>query len=221
MLKSIYENGLTYPSLLLGFGLCLAFGLIIACFYSWKHKTSRSFALTLAALPLITCAVILVVNDNLGAGIAVAGSFSMIRFRSVQGSGKEILAVFLTAALGMCMGAGYALMAATLCGMYMLASFLPGLIKLGSDSESQKELRISVPEALEYDGLFDDLLKKYFSSCELERVRTAEMGTVYQLTYRVVPVKSGVDKAFMDELRQRNGNLPVSLGKVPDGANEI
>ena len=223
MLDSIFAKGsLSIGNVLLVLGLAVVLGLIASLLYMKQNKNAtRSFAFTLVILPLITGTVIMVVNGNLGAGIAVAGSFSLIRFRSAQGTGQEILAVFLSASLGLCLGAGYVGIACLLLLVYALTMILLQLAHFGTGLDNQRELRISIPEALDYDGLFDDLLAAHFSSCELESVRTIEMGTVYQLIYRVVPGSSEPDKRFLDAVRMRNGNLPVSLGRIPASRNEM
>ncbi len=223
MLDSIFAKGsLSIGDVLLVLGLAVVLGLIASLLYMKQNKNAtRSFAFTLVILPLITGTVIMVVNGNLGAGIAVAGSFSLIRFRSAQGTGQEILAVFLSASLGLCLGAGYVGIACLLLLVYALTMILLQLAHFGTGLDNQRELRISIPEALDYDGLFDDLLATHFSSCELESVRTIEMGTVYQLIYRVVPGSKQPDKRFLDAVRMRNGNLPVSLGRIPAARNEM
>ena len=222
MFDSIFSNAsLTPGSVILSLTLALVLGTAASWFYTKKNLTTQSFALTVAVLPLITAAVIMVVNGNLGAGIAVAGSFSLIRFRSVQGSGQEILAVFLSASLGLCLGAGYAAVACCLLLLYVLAILLLSFFLLGAAAEKLQELRISVPEALDYSGLFDDLLNRYFKSSELVRVRTIEMGTAYQLTYHVMPLAGSDEKAFLDAARERNGNLPVSLGRIPENRDTM
>ena len=222
MFNSIFVQGsLTAGSVLLTLGLALALGFIGAWYYTRKNTATRSFAFTLALLPLITSTVILVVNGNLGAGIAVAGSFSLIRFRSVQGTGQEILAVFLAAAVGLCLGAGYAAVACLLMALWLLFHLLLSLCRFGQAGENMREVRISLPEALNYEGLLDDLFAEYFASYHLERVRTVEMGTMFQLIYRGVPKDEKSGKAFLDAVRERNGNLPVSLGLVPDARSEM
>ena len=223
MLDSIFNQGvLTIGKVLLVLGLAVVLGLIASVLYIKQNKNvTKSFAFTLVILPLITSTVIMVVNGNLGAGIAVAGSFSLIRFRSAQGTGQEILAVFLSAALGLCLGAGYVAVACLLLMIYAAAMILLQLVHFGNGLDAQRELRISVPEALDYEGLFDDILNAHFISYELEKVRTIEMGTAYQLIYRVKTGNNQPGKQFLDAVRTRNGNLPVSLGRIPEARNEM
>ena len=223
MLDSIFNQGtLSIGKVLLVLGLAVVLGLIASILYIKQNKNvTKSFAFTLVILPLITSTVIMVVNGNLGAGIAVAGSFSLIRFRSAQGTGQEILAVFLSAALGLCLGAGYVAVACLLLMIYAAAMILLQLVHFGNGLDAQRELRISVPEALDYEGLFDDILNAHFISYELEKVRTIEMGTAYQLIYRVKTGNNQPGKQFLDAVRTRNGNLPVSLGRIPEARNEM
>lgn len=223
MFNSIFVQGsLTFWSVLLTLGLALLLGFASSLYYIMKNATAtRSFAFTLALLPVITATVIMVVNGNLGAGIAVAGSFSLIRFRSVQGTGQEILAVFLAAAAGLCLGAGYAAVACLLVAVCLLAHALLSAFRFGEAAENLREVRIDLPESLDYDGLFDDLMNTYFVSGRLVRVRTVEMGTAYQLIYRGILRDAGAGRRFLDAVRERNGNLPVSLARVAETGNEM
>ena len=223
MFNSIFVKGsLTAESVLLTLGLALLLGFAGSLYYTRKNAAAtRSLAFTLALLPLVTATVIMVVNGNLGAGIAVAGSFSLIRFRSVQGSAQEILAVFLAAAVGLCLGAGYAVMACLLMLLSLAFHALLSFCRFGERGENLREVRISVPENLDYDGLFEDVMEAYFSSFELIRVRTVEMGTAYQLIYRGVQRDAGKGRLFLDAVRERNGNLPVVLGRVAEMRGEM
>ncbi len=223
MFDSIFVQGsLTAGNILIALGLALLLGFSGSLYYTRKNAAAtRSFAFTLALLPVITAAVILAVNGNLGAGIAVAGSFSLIRFRSAQGSGQEILAVFLAAAVGLCLGAGYIALACLLMALCILAHAVLSACKFGQAAENQRELRITVPESLEYDGLFDDVLDAHFVSYQLTRVRTVDMGAAYQLSYRGALRDAKAGKRFLDALRERNGNLPVALSRISDGRSEM
>ena len=223
MLNSIFIRGsLTWGSILLVLGLALLLGFAGSLYYTKKNLTAtRSFAFTLALLPLITATIIMVVNGNLGAGIAVAGSFSLIRFRSVQGSGQEILAIFLAAAVGLCLGAGYVAVACLLMVLCLAFHAVLSACKFGQAADNQREVRISIPESMDYDGLFEDLLDAHFAVHELIRVRTVEMGTAYQLIYRGVLRDPGAGKRFLDAVRERNGNLPVSLARIAEARHEM
>ena len=223
MFESLFAQGsLTVVNVLVTLGLAMLLGLMGSLYYRKQNASAtRSFALTLALLPLVTATVIMVVNGNLGAGIAVAGSFSLIRFRSVQGTGQEILAIFLAAAVGLCLGAGYAAIACLLTVLFLLFHALLSAFAFGQKAENRRELRITLPENLMYDGLFDDLLDAFFSSWDLVRVRTVEMGTAYQLIYQGAVRDTRTSKAFLDALRERNGNLPVVLGNVTNDRNEM
>ncbi|MBR6029286.1 MAG: DUF4956 domain-containing protein [Clostridia bacterium] len=223
MFNSIIAKGsLTAGSVLLTLGLAMLLGFAGAWYYTKKNAdATRSFAFTLALLPLITATVIMVVNGNLGAGIAVAGSFSLIRFRSVQGSGQEILAVFLAAAVGLCLGAGYVAVACLLMVLCLLFHAVLSACRFGQKGENQREVRITLPESLNDEGLFDDVLEKHFAPYELIRMRTVEMGAAYQLVYRGTLRDAGSGRRFLDEVRERNGNLPVVLSRVTDSHHDM
>ena len=222
MFNSIFaDGGVTTPIVIVVMIAAILMGCMISLYYTKQNRTTRSFAYTLVFLPLITATIIMVVNGNLGAGIAVAGSFSLIRFRSIQGSGQEILAVFLSAATGLCLGAGYITAALLLIALFILSHLVLTICKYGSSSERLRELKISIPESLDYEDLFDDILKEYFTDYELDHVRTIEMGTAYQLVYHVVPKESQKSRILLDTIRERNGNFPVSLGRIPDNHNEM
>ena len=223
MFDSIFITGsLTGENVLLALGLALALGFAGSLYYTKKDPTAtRSFAFTLALLPVIVATVIMAVNGNLGAGIAVAGSFSLIRFRSVQGTGKEILAIFLAAAVGLCLGAGYVAVACLLLALCVLFHAVLSACGFGRAAENLREVRVTVPESLDYDGLFDDLLNAHFSTYGLIRVRTVDMGASYQLIYRGALRDARDGKRFLDAVRERNGNLPVSLARVADTGSEL
>lgn len=191
-------------------GASIAFGLIIAFVYSFRNSTSKSFVMTLALLPAIVQVVIMLVNGSIGAGIAVMGAFNLVRFRSVPGSAKEICSIFLAMAVGLATGMGYLLLAGILvvviCAIQLIFSF----IKIGDKTSVKKELRITIPESLDYTGVFDELFEQYTKSNELVEVKTANMGSLYKLRYIVILKDQSQEKQFIDDLRCRNGNLEIS-----------
>ena len=214
MLNSIIsETGITVSSFFICTAVSLLLGLGAAFLAMYKAKYSRSFVLTLAALPAMVQIVIMMVNGNIGAGVAVAGAFGLIRFRSAPGSAKEIGLVFLATAVGLATGMGYVAVAAVFFAVIALFLLILTAAGFGAGAADERELKITIPENLDYDGLFDDLFDKYTRSAELDRVKTANMGTLYELSYKVVLRDSRQTKAFLDELRTRNGNLNIVCGK--------
>ena len=195
----------TAVSLLLGVGAALL--------SMYRSKYSRSFVLTLAALPAMVQLIIMMVNGNIGAGVAVAGAFGLIRFRSAPGSAKEIGMVFLATAIGLATGMGYVVVAAVF--FVILAAFILLLTGtgFGAGAADERELKITIPEGLDFDGLFDDLFQKYTRSASLDRVKTTNMGTLYELCYKIVLRDAHETRAFLDELRTRNGNLNIVCGR--------
>ena len=199
------------------FLLCCVFSVVLgaACagVYMFRHSYSKNFVVTLALLPLIVQMVITLVNGNLGAGIAVMGVFNLVRFRSIPGSAKDIGSVFLAMAIGLATGMGFIVLA-VLFTIIVLTPF-------GKPREPGKTLRITIPEDLEYDGVFDEVLNRYASESELTEVTTTNMGSLFQLTYQLRLRERGLEKAMIDELRCLNGNLKISLGMTPQGRETL
>ena len=214
MLDSIISgSGLSLTSFLICTAVSLILGLAVAGLCMVKNKASKSFVLALAVLPAVVQMVIMLVNGNIGAGVAVAGAFSLVRFRSASGSAREIAMIFLAMAIGLATGMGYVAAAAIFFVILALFILLPTFPRCGAGKENERSLKITIPEDLDYDGLFDDLFQRYTSSHELEKVKTSNMGTLYELEYKVVLKDEQMPRAFLDELRCRNGNLNISCGK--------
>ncbi len=214
MLQSIITStGITAPAFFLCTAVSLVLGLGAAALAMYKSRYSQSFVLTLAMLPAMVQVIIMLVNGNIGAGVAVAGAFGLIRFRSAPGSAKEIGMVFLATAIGLATGMGYVTLAAAFFAVMAAFSLLLNAVGFGAGRADERELKITIAESLDYDGLFDDLFAKYTSFAELVRVKTTSMGTLYELAYRVVLRDAHETKAFLDELRTRNGNLNIVCGK--------
>ena len=199
------------------FFLCTAVSLILglgaAALSMYKNKYSQSFVLTLAMLPAIVQLIIMLVNGNIGVGVAVAGTFGLVRFRSANGTAKEIGSIFLVMAIGLATGMGYLALAAVFFTIMAVFTLILTTVNFGAGAADERELRVTIPENLDYDGLFDDLFQKYTRSSELERVKTTNMGTLYELSYKIVLKNAHSTKAFLDELRERNGNLTIVCGK--------
>lgn len=181
--------------------------------YTYKSKYTKSFAVTLSLLPAIVCMVIMAVNGSIGAGISVAGAFSLVRFRSVPGTAKEIAAIFLAMCAGLVTGMGYlayAVLFSLIVGVLMLIyNRAPVFSRCGK--REPKSLRITIPEDLNYCEVLDPIMEKYTDSSELVAVKTTNMGSLYRLTYNIVMKDSAQEKPFIDELRCRNGNLEINL----------
>lgn len=214
MLNSILGSSLTVSSFLICTAVSLVLGIATALVCMYKSPCTKSFAVTLAMLPAVVQCVIMLVNGNIGAGVAVAGAFSLVRFRSVPGTAREIGVIFLAMALGLATGMGYVTLAALF--FVIMATVLLGLTALnfGEKKEEQRTLKVTIPEDLDYDGLLDDLLTQYTTGWSLEKVKTTNMGTLYELHYRVTLPGDMASKEFLDAIRCRNGNLPVVCCKV-------
>ncbi len=217
MLNSITSAGMTTWTFLLCIMLAVVLGIGTAIVFSFKARNSASMALTLSIMPAAIAIVIMMVNGNVGAGVAVAGAFTLVRFRSVPGTAREIAAIFMDMAVGLACGMGHIWIAILFFVIMAVLVIALTLFGFGERSGNQ-QLKITIPENLDYNDLFDDLFKKYTSSWELVRVRTTNMGTLYELCYDVVLKDEKKTKAFMDEIRCRNGNLNITLGRPVEGA---
>lgn len=208
-----------------GFFICtaasLVLGVSIAVLYMFRSTYSKSFVVTLALLPAIVQLVIMLVNGNLGTGVAVMGAFSLVRFRSVPGSAKEIASIFLAMAVGLATGMGYLAAAAVFVVILGCANLVFSLTSFGDAAKGAKELRITIPESLDYNGVFDDLFQQYTASCKLTEVRTCNMGSLFKLTYQIVLRDPKSEKELIDALRCRNGNLEIFCGHPAFGKEEL
>ena len=188
--------------------------MLSALLYKYKNQSTQSFMITLAILPVIVQTVIMLVSGNIGAGVAVAGAFSLVRFRSAPGSAREIAAVFMVMAIGIATGMGYIVLACILFAVIALFQIALCSLNFGSADDSERILKITIPEDLDYEGLFDDIFAEYTKSARLEKVKTSNLGTLYELRYLIDLKDNSVPKAFIDEIRTRNGNLNIVCGRV-------
>lgn len=201
----------------------LVIGLILSFFYIYRTRYTKSFVATLALLPAVVCVVIMMVNGNVGTGVAVAGAFSLVRFRSVPGSAKEIGAIFLAMGSGLVVGMGY-IGYAFLCAIILgFVSALYNHFDFGLQKQAAlyKTMNITIPEDLDYTDVFDPVFKKYVSECELVQVKTTNMGSLFRLTYNLKLKYTGREKEMIDKLRCRNGNLEISISRQETANGEL
>lgn len=214
MFQSILTSAATTAGLTMGeaaicTGASVVLGLIIALIYIAQGEHSKNFVVTLALLPTLVQVVMMMVNGNLGTGIAVMGAFSLVRFRSVPGSSKEIISIFFAMAIGLATGMGYITFAAAMTVIIGAVLFILSKTSFGANSTKDKDLRITIPESLNFTDAFDDVFEKYTVSHELVRVKTTNMGSMYDLTYRIKLKDDNRAKEMFDEIRCRNGNLTI------------
>lgn len=206
---SLYTSSITMTAFLASCLVSIALGFGIALAYKKIDGGSRTMLSALMVLPFLVQIVILLVNGNLGAGVAVAGAFSLVRFRSAPGSARDIMAIFLAMTVGLCCGMGY-------CALAVLAAFVTcGIMLLQKRPETvteERDIRVTIPENLDYDTLFSDLFTEYTTRSQLLRVKTVNMGSLYSLHYRVKLKESSREKELLDAMRCRNGNLEISCG---------
>lgn len=227
LFKGIFDSEFTtvisVPDFILCIGVSLIIGLIIALSYMFKTRYTKSFVTTLALLPAVVCVVIMMVNGNVGAGVAVAGAFSLVRFRSVPGTAKEIGTLFLAMGAGLIAGMGYLGFAVLFTLILCVAFLLFQTLDFGQKKRSAlyKTLSITIPEDLDYTEVFEDILSEYTRSNELVNVKTTNMGSMFRLTYDVILKDASREKEMIDNLRCRNGNLEINVSKQSSISMEL
>ncbi len=199
----------------------LVLGAVIGCIHMYRNNYSKNFILTLVILPAVVQAVILLVNGNLGTGVAVMGAFNLVRFRSVPGNSREIANIFLAMATGLATGTGYLGIAMLMVALIGLAQILMVTLNFGNLKGGLRDLKITLPEDLDFNGIFDDLFDEYTTKHRMIKVKTANMGSLFEVHYQVALKSDENLKAFMDAIRCRNGNLPVICNFVPEDKEEL
>lgn len=193
-------------------------GMVISLVHYYTSKSNKNFLITLAVLPLIVQVVIMLVNGNLGTSLAVLGAFSLVRFRSIPGNSKEITSIFFAMAIGLATGMGYITLAILITVVISLLLVILTKTHFGENKQEDRKLKITIPENLDYTNVFDDIFKNYTQTNQLEKVKTTNMGSMYELTYRVVLKKDRNEKDLIDEIRVRNGNLNITFGRFDENA---
>ena len=198
----------------------LVLGLVIAAVYMLQGEYTKNFVVTLLLLPALVQAVIMLGNGNLGTGVTIMGAFSLVRFRSVPGTSREISGVFYAIVVGLATGMGYlayAVMITVIVGAMMLVSYKV----VGHAGVQQHLLRIVISEDLDYEGVFEDILQKYTKTARLIQVKTINMGSMYELRYEIALAKDALVKEMIDDIRTRNSNLTVSCSRVLTSREEL
>lgn len=219
LFKGLFDTDLTAVISVTDFLLCLGasliIGILMAFAYMYRTRYTKSFVVTLALLPAVVCVVIMMVNGNVGTGVAVAGAFSLVRFRSVPGTAKEICTLFLAMGAGLIAGMGYlgfaVLFTVVMCVMFVLYNRLDFGTK--KNAATFKTFTITIPEDLDYSGIFDDFFSEFTTSHDLVRIKTTNMGSMFKLTYNVMLRDVTREKEMIDKIRCRNGNLEIAVSK--------
>lgn len=222
MLSSIISaTGLTLQNTLFCTAASIGLGLLLAGAYLLQGNHTKNFTVSLVMLPLLVQAVIMMVNGNIGTGVAVMGAFSLIRFRSFPGSSRDITAIFAAMSVGIATGMGFLGFALIIAVVFAALSVILSKIPLKGKETVDRELKITIPETLNYTEVFTDILDKYTKNASLEKVRTTNMGSMYEITYLISLKASNTEKQLIDELRCRNGNLPIILHRAQTAKDEL
>lgn len=218
---SIFNGTLTLGLFLLALCSSMFLGLLLSLVFMYRNTYTKSFITSLILIPAIETVVIMLVNDNIGVGLSVAGSFALIRFRSVKGNAKELTAVFMAMTIGIICGTGYVALAGVFTLLLSAVTFALTLSGIGRYSENERYLKITVPESLNYDDAFNGILNKYTVAWELDAVKTMTLGSLFRLDYRVTLKDANKVKEMIDELRTRNGNLEIMCTRPATNRDEL
>lgn len=223
MFTSIIDsaNGLTIQNAVLLTVCSVIFGLLLAVTYMSKGKYTKSFAITLVILPAVVQIVIMMVNGSVGTGVAIAGAFSLVRFRSQPANAKEISTIFLAMAIGLTNAMGYLTFALFVTVLFCILLFVLDHSKFGEKKQNMRDIKITIPENLDYTSVFDDLFAEYLRNVSLEKVKTTNMGSMFELTYTAEFISEARQKEFIDAVRCRNGNLTVLVARPAENREEI
>ena len=222
LFNDVFTSTAVKPLTMMGaIGVALVLGLVVAKVYQYKTVYSKSFVMSLALLPALIAVVIFLVNGSLGAGVAVMGAFSLIRFRSAPGGAKELVSIFLAMTIGIAIGMGYLVFAGAFTLIMSIAIILLETINFGQMKHSIRQLTIVIPESLDYESIFDDIVDKATNHLELASVKTSDMGSLFKLKYIVQLNGKMTEKELMDALRTRNGNLEIAISRFITKENEL
>lgn len=222
LFNDVFTSTAVKPLIMLeAIGVALVLGLVVAKVYQYKTVYSKSFVMSLALLPALIAVVIFLVNGSLGAGVAVMGAFSLIRFRSAPGGAKELVSIFLAMTIGIAIGMGYLVFAGAFTLIMSVAIVLLETINFGQMKHSIRQLTIVIPDSLDYESIFDDIFDKATNHLELASVKTSDMGSLFKLKYIIQLNGKMTEKELMDALRTRNGNLEIAISRYITKENEL
>ena len=218
---SIFTGSLTLGQFLLAIIASMIMGLILSIVFMYRNTYTKSFISALVLIPAVETVVIMLVNDNLGVGMSVAGSFALIRFRSVKGNARELVAVFIAMTIGIICGTGFVALAGVFTLLLCAVMLAMTLTEFGKLNEDQRYLKITIPESLDYDKVFEDILDRYTSSHELETIKTLTLGSLFRVEYSLTMKDDSKVKEMIDEIRTRNGNLEILCSKPATDREEL
>ena len=222
LFNDVFTGTTINPASMFGaIGVGLVLGLILAKVYQYKTIYSKSFMMTLVMLPTLIAIVIFLVNGSLGAGVAVMGAFSLIRFRSAPGGAKELLAIFLAMTIGIAVGMGYLIFASVFTIIMSVVMLLLETVNFGQMKHSMRQVTVVIPESLDYETVFDDIFQKATNYVEPANVKTSDMGSLFKIKYIVQLNGTMTEKELMDALRTRNGNLEIAISRYVTKENEL
>ena len=221
ILGTIFQGSFTLTQFLIALGASIVLGFILSLVFMYKNTYSKSVVLALVLIPAIESVVIMLVNDNLGLGLSVAGSFALIRFRSIKGNAKELVAIFIAMTIGIVTGTGFIALAAIFTALLCIVMFILTAVGFGQPSDNKCYLKITIPESLNYNDVFEDILNKYTWSHELTNIKTLTLGSLFRVEYSIFLKDPKQIKQMIDELRTRNGNLEIACGKEFTNREEL
>lgn len=227
MFNSIFQestgNVITTGDIFLALGVALLSGVVFATMCFYKTRSTKSFLMATSLLPMVVALVIILVNGNIGAGIAIAGAFSLVRFRSAAGTAKEICIIFISMAAGLTFGMGFLAYGAIFMVGAGAVLMLCETLKIWERKPvlKEKNVRITLPENLDYTSVFNDIFDKYAERYDMVKMKTTNMGSMFRVDYHIVMKDITKEKEMVDELRMRNGNLEVVVQRTDYTGSEL
>lgn len=195
-------------------GASTLLGIILSLIYVWTHRHTvydRKFSMTLTLMPLVVSIIIMLVSDNLARAFSLAGVFALVRFRTAIADSSDLTYILSSVGLGLAVSMGYIGYALVIMGFIAIVLIVISLFNKNESFQNQAKLKIVIPENLNYQHLFDDIFKTHLLSHHLQRVKSTDFGTMFELTFLIKTKPNFNQKEFIDALRVKNGNLNISL----------